>query len=333
MGFDDIVGNASAKATLRRALGGRRVPQALLFVGPPGSGKRKTAVVLAQALNCLERTDDACGACDSCRAVEAARHPDVLEIVLEKRKSSEELKTELSIDQFRDFKQLAYLKPMSGRRRVFFWKADLMSDDARHSILKVLEEPPSSTTLILLSENAELVIPTVRSRCQTLVFAPLTAKDIENALRRGGLDEDRARTVAHLARGNLERALEADWDEAEKRRAQAWLSFSALALGGGVAEFLRRFVGGRRKDVEDDLAEELGLFRAFARDVVPLLEGGDEGRLLNPDYRPGLKDLVSKLDPRSGLRLAAAIDLAFVGLGRDLNAGLLVSALAARMIG
>ncbi|MBM3311869.1 MAG: DNA polymerase III subunit delta' [Candidatus Aminicenantes bacterium] len=333
MGFDDIVGNASAKATLRRALERRRVPQALLFVGPPGSGKRGTAVVLAQALNCLERADDACGACDSCRAVEASRHPDVLEIVLEKRKSSDEMKSELSIDQFRDFKQLAYLKPMSGRRRVFFWMADLMSDDARHSILKVLEEPPSSTTLILLSENAELVLPTVKSRCQTLVFAPITAKDIEKALRRRGLDEERARTVAHLARGNLKKALDADWDEEEKRRAAAWLSFSALARGGGVAEFLARFARARRKDVEGDLDEEIDLFRSFGRDVVLLQEGGDESRLLNPDYRPGLKDLASKLDPRSGLRMAAAIDLARAGFERNQNAGLLASALAARMTG
>jgi len=333
MGFDEIAGNSRVKSILRRALRRDRVPHALLFAGPPGSGKRRTALALAQALNCVDGTEEPCGVCDSCRAVAGGRHPDVLEIVLEKRKSSEDLKTELSIDQFRDFKRLAYLKPMWGRQRVFLWKADLMSDDARHSILKVVEEPPASTTLVLLSENPDLVLPTIKSRCQTLVFGPIAVEEIEEALRRRGLTAERARAIAFLVRGDLDRALEENWDKAEERRTEAWEAFRGLVIGGREAEFLRRYAGLRRKDVKDDLEERLGFFRAFSRDVVLLQEGGEPERLLNPDLEDGLRELAAKLDPGGGLRLAAAVGQALAGLERHLNTGLLASALTARMTG
>jgi len=339
MSFDEIAGQRRVKSILRAALRRGRVPHALLFVGPPGVGKRRTAVVLAQALNCLERRDDACGACPSCRAIENGNHPkekgihpDVIEIVLEKNKSGEP-KSELSIDQFRDLKQLAYLRPFIGRRRVFFWKVDLMSSDAVPSILKVLEEPPATTTLILTSENPDLVLPTIKSRCQTLVFGPVAGEEIARALRGRGLDEERARLLALVLRGNLDKALELDADEVDRLRAETWSFFSGLAADGGSAAFLRRFAFRRRKEVKDDLAEALDLIGAFARDLVLLQEGGPARLLLNPDYQAQLGDLAARAVPGTGLKLLAAVAGARAGLDRKVQPGLLVSAFAARMIG
>jgi DNA polymerase-3 subunit delta' len=333
MGFDDIPGNARIKAILRLALRRGRAPHALLFVGPPGVGKRRTAIALAQALNCFDREDDACGVCDSCRAIAEGRHPDVIEIVLEKKRSSDELRTELSIDQFRDVKQLAYLRPLTGRRRVFLWNADLMSADAGHSILKVLEEPPATTMFLLISESPDLVLPTVRSRCQMLTFGPISAEEIERALRNRGVEEERARTIALLVRGNLDRALDLDWAEAENKRTEAWEAFCGLILGGRISAFLKRFALRGRKEVGEDLAEILELFSAFGRDIVLLQEGSPAGPLFNPDYEKGLRDLAARLGPDGALRLVAAADQALAGLDRYLNPGLVASALAARMTG
>ncbi|MBM3292890.1 MAG: hypothetical protein FJY82_00035 [Candidatus Aminicenantes bacterium] len=336
MGFDDIAGNARIKAVLRRTLGRGRLPHALLFVGPPGVGKRRTALALAQALNCLERADDACGRCPSCRTIADGRHPDVLEIIRPqvRKNGVEETRSSLGIVQFRELKQWAGLRPLSGKRRVFIWDVGLMSDDAGHAILKVLEEPSPSSTFILLSENPDLVLPTIKSRCQRLVFASVASEEIERILLRRGCPEERARTIALLVRGDLDRALEEDWDLAEKRRAEAWAAFSGLVDGRGGADFIRRWALPRRtKEAREGLAEEIELFRAFSRDLVLLQEAGEPGRLLNPDFETGLSELAGRLAPGTGLRLVEAFDRALTGLERRLNTGLLVSALAARMIG
>jgi DNA polymerase-3 subunit delta' len=334
MSFNDIAGQPRVKAVLRRALAHGRVPHALLFAGPPGVGQRRMAIVLAQALNCLERRDDACGTCASCRAIEEKRHPDVLEIVLQKKKSSDEMKEELSIEQYRDLKQLAYLRPLQARQRVFLWNADLMSDDAWHSILKVLEEPPATTTLILTSENPELVLPTVRSRCQTLTFRPVAVEEIEAVLRGRGHEAELARVIALVVRGNIERAAELDWAKVEKERAKAWIEFSGLVRGDAVSAFLRHFAFGRRKDVKEAIAAALELFGAFARDLVLLQEGGADRLLFNPDYQTHLRELAGGVDPGRAKRLQAAVERASVDFDRyNLHAGLLATAIASRMIG
>ncbi|MBM3285278.1 MAG: DNA polymerase III subunit delta', partial [Candidatus Aminicenantes bacterium] len=104
MGFDDVLGNARVKKTLRLALLRSRVPNSLLFSGPRGVGKKSLARLLAQAVNCEREKDDACGVCATCVAISGRRLPDVWEIGPEGQ--------EIKIDQMRALKQAAYLRPM-----------------------------------------------------------------------------------------------------------------------------------------------------------------------------------------------------------------------------
>ncbi|NOR15579.1 MAG: DNA polymerase III subunit delta', partial [Candidatus Aminicenantes bacterium] len=156
MGFSDILGNERIKRILRKALQRQRVPNSLLLSGPTGVGKIDFARTLAQALNCLEMTDDACGHCSSCLAIAKGNFPDVLQPVPEKEV--------LKVEQMRILKDTAYLKPMLGKKRVFILdRAERLNAAASNSLLKILEEPPGFSHILLLTANPFVILPTIKS--------------------------------------------------------------------------------------------------------------------------------------------------------------------------
>jgi DNA polymerase-3 subunit delta' len=333
MPFHDIAGNSRVKTILQLALGRGRVPHALLFCGPRGVGKRATARVLAQALNCLQQTDDACGVCESCLAVvkvdpetgRIGKHPDVIEYELLEEADK------VKIEQLRELISLAYLRPMLGRKRVFIVDdVDLMSEPARHTLLKILEEPPLFTHIILISENPALLLPTIKSRCQILPFLPVSDEDVEKALIDRGVTPEKARIMALVVRGNLERALALDWDEVEAERREAWEVFKAMTTGQDSAVLIRRFSRGRRKDVKAEMERTIELLAAFGRDLALLGEGGEGGLLLNPDYEDELRTLAGSVPPATALRIVGFLQGAEAAVDRNVHLGLLAAVLTAR---
>jgi DNA polymerase-3 subunit delta' len=185
---------------------------------------------------------------------------------------------------------MAYLRPMSSKARVFILRGvDAMSEDAANSILKVLEEPPAASTLILVTEKPHLVLSTIRSRCRTLEFSLVAREEIARALVAGGQPADRANLLAFLANGSMENALDRDWDEVLESRQGAWDRFRALLGGGGGSDFLNEFAFVTRAMGEDDLRRTLVLFASFARDVLLIKEHGESRYLLNPDLEEALR--------------------------------------------
>jgi DNA polymerase III subunit delta' len=339
MPFSDIAGNSRVQTALKLALSRGRVPHALLFAGPRGVGKRATARVLAQALNCATIQDDACGRCEPCQAVvkvykdkatgrdKIGTHPDVIEYEIEVWKD----KTSISIEQMRDLKSLAGLRPMVGRKRVFVVDdADTMSEDAANSLLKILEEPPLFTHIVLISDGTAPILPTIKSRCRILTFLPVSDEDVEKALRSRGVEPDRARLTALVVRGNLDRALTLDWDKIEAERRAAWTIFKGLSGGEDAAALLKRFAGGKRKDIGEELGRTLELLAAFGRDSVLLAEGGDPRLLLNPDYEGELRACAGPLSPASALGIVGLLQEAAADADRHVHLGLLAAALTAR---
>jgi DNA polymerase-3 subunit delta' len=231
-------------------------------------------------------------------------------------------------------KQLAYLKPMSGRRRVFLVdEAEKMNEESANSILKVLEEPPLFTHIILITENPAFILQTVKSRCQVLSFSPVSKDEIEQALRDNGYEEEKARILALLVRGNLEQALDLDWEEIQGRRQEAWELFHALISRGESSLFLRKYAFQKRNVVKEDLEQTLELFSSFCRDFVLMKENGDPALLFNPDYESRIREDEKYLSYEQTLSFLAGIDVAVTSLGRNMNIGLLASALYSRMIG
>jgi len=345
MAFKDIPGGERVKRLLQASLRADRLPHALLFHGPEGSGRRRTAYTLARALNCRRLTDDACDVCDACLAIRKTEEadvvtdeeggkvretwfPDVFEFIPTVNK--------VRIEHMRFLKETAFLKPMSGRKRVFIIaEAEFLSGDAAAAILKILEEPPAYVVVVLIAPSRERVLPTIQSRCRAFEFGPVPRPEIERLLVEAGREPGDARLLAALADGNLDEALEGDVDELRARRDRAWKLVEALAGGAGTADFLEDFGGafGGRGDLKRELETEMETFSGLCRDLLLIGSGGAAARLFNPDIEERLRALVPRLDRRRVLAALAAADRVLAGLAGNLHPGLVASAFAAGLKG
>jgi len=309
MSFHNILGNRRAKKILSKALQRNRVPHSLLFVGPEGVGKMETALVVAKALNCLQKTDDACEECNSCEAINKKNFPDVMEIPLPKKNSQiDQKKKDKQIDQIRDLKSTAYLKPMVGKKRVFIiLDAEKRSEPASNAILKILEEPPSFSHIFLLTDNPYLILPTIKSRCQVLSFGPVFKEDIEKVLLEKGYAAEQARVISLVVRGNLKYALSLDWEELQEKRQKAWQVFIALIRKENASNFLKEFSSSRNLGREE-IEQTFEFLSSFCRDIVLIKEEGDSSVIMNPDYGQDLREASRLLSLEQALDFLSKID-------------------------
>jgi len=284
MPFADILGQDRALSHLRLALSEGRLSQAYCFFGPPGVGKRATALALAQAVNCLATparapapAADACGTCAACRKVAAGLHPDVTEV----RPAG---KTVIGIDQVREVTGRAALCAYEGRTKVFILDpAELMQEPAANALLKTLEEPTGATLFILVTAAPNALLPTILSRCQGVRFDPLGEGPLRDLLLRRGRTPEAAAAIAALAGGSAERALTLDVGEARAARdrivREVWGGLGSLVAILDRAEELTR-----ERD-RTKLDEALEILVGFTRDVAVAKVGGPMAALVHTDRR------------------------------------------------
>ncbi len=239
VGFQDFIGNATAVGHLRESIRVDRFPHSMILAGPKGAGKYTLAVMLAQAVNCTEKplTDglpDFCGACANCVRIGESRNLDELVDAAvsardemrdtDKRETRVLIQTHpdvlivppdppqllIKLGQVRQAIHVAYYRPPIEARRSFtIFTSSAFMKEAANSLLKLLEEPPEHTSLILLTENPQELLPTIRSRAVIHRLGALAPAEIEAVLaqRRPELSaRDRALT-ARLAEGAVGRAL------------------------------------------------------------------------------------------------------------------------------
>jgi len=148
-----------------------RVPHAYLFTGPGGVGKHTTALALAAAMNCERAEGEGCGECSACERIGRALHPDV--VTLERQGASQSVPIETIRKQVIPVLGLA---PHEARARFFLIEeATSLLDPAANALLKTLEEPPARTHFVLCTSSVGELLPTIRSRCQRVIFQPLAA--------------------------------------------------------------------------------------------------------------------------------------------------------------
>lgn len=318
MAFSDILGNERVKKILKKALQKDKVPNSILLCGPDGIGKRNMALVLAKAMNCEQKKDDACETCLTCRAINKGNFPDVIGINPEKNV--------IKIKQMRLLKQIAYLKPMVGKKRVFIvLEAEKMTEEAANSLLKVLEEPPLFSHIILATHNPFVILPTIKSRCQILNFTAVSKEDIEKVLRDKGYGKEKARIISLLVRGNLNQAVNLEWEKVDARRKKAWQFFMSLVQRKKIAAFLRNYTSSQRNLIRDELEQTLEVISSFCRDLILIKERGDIQFLMNPDYEGEIRKLEELMTLEQSIDCLAKIDHIIYGLYKNLNVNLLVS--------
>lgn len=324
MAFKDILGNERQKKILRKALQKDRIPNSMLFCGLEGVGKKSLALVLAKAMNCEKKKDDACEVCSPCKAISRDNFPDVMVIYPDGNI--------IKIDQIRILKQTAYLKPMVGQKRVFIVvEAEKMNEEAANSLLKILEEPPLFSHIILVTHNPDVIKPTIKSRCQILSFQPVSREDIEKILLEKGFGKERAKIIALLVGGNLKKALNLEWEEIQAKRAKAWELFLSLLKKEKVATFLKNYVSSRSLRREE-LEEVLEIFSSFCRDLILIKEKSDIRLLMNPDYAEVFKKTENFLSLSKAMDYLEKIDYAFYAMQKNLNMNLLVTSLFSNLI-
>lgn len=213
--WDKLRGHREQREMFRRMLRRNRLASGYLCVGPDGVGKRLFVQCLAECLLCRQHAPadlEACGECAGCKPFHAGSHPDFIPL------GCPEGKRELPIELFvgprerRGQAGLCYelsLRPLAGSRKIaVIDDADLMNDSAANALLKTLEEPPDGAILFLVASNADALLPTIRSRCQMIRFAPLPGGDVAALLIEQQLVDSPAEAsiVAALAEGSLAQA-------------------------------------------------------------------------------------------------------------------------------
>jgi DNA polymerase-3 subunit delta' len=242
VGFKDFLGNSATVTHLRESVRAERFPHSLILAGPRGAGKYTLALMLARAVNCLEATEsdglpDFCGRCRNCERIGdaanleervaeavAARdemrdtdkretriliqtHPDVLIV------PPDPPQLMIKMGQVRQVIHVAYYRPPVESKRSFtIFTSSAFMKEAANSLLKVLEEPPEHTSLILLTENPQELLPTIRSRAVVHRLGALPAVELEAMLarRRPELKPQEVALAARLAEGAVGRALTLD---------------------------------------------------------------------------------------------------------------------------
>jgi DNA polymerase-3 subunit delta' len=305
--FDELTGNARVKAALKRMLVSGRLPGALLFTGEEGIGKKLFALEVARALNCrTPKDDEACGVCSSCTRIAKLNYPqrddadewtqiiwtdhaDVGLVVAPRRV--------LRVEQMRQIEKEANFRPFEGKARVFLIdEADKLNDASANALLKVLEEPPRTSHLILITARPAMLLPTILSRCQMIRFSPLTPAEIESHLTKTNVDTKTARLRARAAGGSMGRALSGDLMTFTSQRKAMLKVLNALVMSNDRAELLRSAEQLNEAQYKDEFEERLDVLETLIRDAWMLSLGVETTQLVNEDLSGDLKEISRNLD-------------------------------------
>ena len=307
--FDELTGHTRVKAVLKRMLVSNRLPGAMLFAGEEGVGKKLFALEVARALNCRSPKDyEACGVCSSCTRVAKlnypqredsdewtqiiwTNHPDVGLVVAPKRV--------LRVEQMRQIEKEANFRPFEGKARVFLIdEAEKLNDASANAILKVLEEPPKTSHLILITARPAMLLPTILSRCQMIRFSPLTPAEIETHLTKNNLvDSKTARLRARAAGGSMGRALSNDLVTFTSQRKAMLNVLKALVVSDDRAQLLRSAEQLNEAQYKEEFEERLDVLETLIRDAWMLSLGVGSDKLVNEDLSAELKEISNKMDP------------------------------------
>lgn len=249
MKFEEVIGQEDAKQRLITMVEEQRVPHAMLFTGPAGCGKMALAMAFASYLLCANKHDgDSCGACPQCAMLRKWAHPDLHFTfpVIKPKNSASDYKP-ISDDYLKEWRELLADGPyftleqwldamrtesqqaimtvreadelthrltlrssQGGYKVAIIWMAERMNEATANKLLKLIEEPPSQTVFLLVSENPAALLETIRSRTQQFVMHRIETEKIEEALvGKRGIDADAAHRIARIAEGNWLKALDA----------------------------------------------------------------------------------------------------------------------------
>lgn len=313
MSFAHLLGNERNKRILQRLLESGRLSATLIFAGLDGIGKRQFALTLAKAANCHKApaggfANDSCDECPACKRIEAGTHGDVVTIQADGQF--------IKIGQTREISEEVYYHPREGRQRFFIIdEADRLREEAANSLLKTLEEPPPTSTIILLTSRPNSLLQTIRSRSQRLNFSPLSIAEMEKFLAENyprpapdiGL-------LARVTEGRVGQATAFDLSIYKQERRALMELLELLAAGQDRVRLLKAAEHFGKKERED-FERQLSLMTLLMRDLFLLAAAEAPDGIINIDESERLQ----KLAARTGLRKVMAWSAKFNEIRKNLR--------------
>jgi len=358
--FREFLGNRATVARLRESVRSGHFPQAMILAGPRGAGKYTLALMLAKAVNCLQPAEsdglpDFCGRCRNCERIGEAANLD--ELVAEAVAAREEMRDAdkretriliqthpdvlivppdppqlvIKMGQVRQVIHAAYFRPpVEARRSISVITSSAFMTEAANSLLKVLEEPPEYTSLILLSENPQELLPTIRSRAILHTLGALPAAELEAllAMRRPELKPQDRALASRLAEGAVGRALTIDLDAYLSSRRDALVILNTALRDPDhslLFQATERYRGGA-----DGQEKTISLLRTLARlleDLLLVIAGAPQ-LVRNVDLRTELERLASGITTGWIANAAQSLNDVEQGMRRNLLRSLSLDAMA-----
>jgi DNA polymerase III subunit delta' len=312
MGFAQIVGHPKQLETLRLALAHGRLHHAYLFVGARGLGKKTIGLSLAKAIHCSVASGDFCGECADCARIQDGNHPDVRFI--------EPLagKKEISIQQIRELEKELNLRSFSGNRKIVIVDpATLMNLSAQNALLKTLEEPPRDSLVILIAPSIGELLPTLRSRCLRVSFAPLARNQVAAFLvSEKKVPVEEAKLLAAMSMGSLEAVAAVDSRELLARR-HRWIVLLLRVASGDY-----RSAAETAEALADNKEESLRFLQwaeSWYRDLLVYTVTQNQQDVVNVDMLPQIEQRCAAVELERLLERIAETKTAVGAIQRNLN--------------
>lgn len=292
-----FIGQERTKHALRESILRGSVSHAYIFEGPEGIGKKTLAELFATAIHCESGKGEPCGVCHACMMHKAGSHPDY-QVFIETKKAS------VGVEHIRNLIEDAYLRPMIADKKVYLIPgADDLTIQAQNALLKVFEEPPGDSIIILVSENSERLLATIRSRARRVVFERHAEAEIAAFLREKYPEHmSEIPFISRFSDGRIGQAKSLIEDEAfmENRRE----FFARLSKMGDKASSIyavREFL----TEHKDEQMRYLDLMLTFLRDALRVKLG--IGNLLNEDFAERITEFSEKTTAKGLSRAADAV--------------------------
>ena len=355
MADNAVIGQKVPRNVLLRALTHKRLAHAYLFHGPDGVGKEAMALHLAQSIVCDQSEEGACGTCSHCKKVASLQHVDLTYVFPAPASMKPEDEQEIlesivndpyyrhrpwanpsiSIERIRQIRQTSAMTSYEGRGKVvIIAEAEAMTQEAANALLKILEEPPPETTIILTSARPTLLLPTITSRSQMIRFEPLHNEEIERALiDRKQISEEQARLISRVANGSYRMALD-------------WLEEDLDVRRDTVLEILRTVIKNDYEQIElvEELTtkfdkkiikEYLKLMLLWFRDVHLLQHCEDtkylETQLTNYDRLDVLQNFLGAFESIDFEEVVGELEQAIIRVNRNIQTNLVLTVLFQRI--
>ena len=317
----DLIGHKWAVDMLKKHVANGTTRHAYLFSGPPSLGRRTLALRFAQALNCQTPISAGvpCGQCRDCRQIEGMQHADLTIIQAETEGGT------LKVDQIREARRTLTLKPYMAKYRVsIFLRFQEANDSASNALLKTLEEAPSYAVLILTADTPEQLLPTIISRCEVLRLRPLAVEEVQRALENRGLENSRARLIAHISGGRFGYALRLTEDDSVlEKREERLNELLTLLPASRVEKFA--YADKLAKD-KDSMRQTILFWLSYWRDVM-LRAAQAETPLVNVDRNLEIEDLASRMDLPSARLVVSGLENVLEKMDRNVNSRMLAEVL------